>query len=208
MDRRKADDFTPLPLGDSAAVRVGDPAIAIGNPFGLDRTLTAGVVSGTDREIDAPNGAPIVDAVQTDAAINSGNSGGPLLNESGEVIGVNSQGRGEGLNFAVPVDTVKKVVADLKRDGRVRRAFLGVSTTDSRRGALVTDITRGAPADDAGVRDGDVIVEIGGRRVRSSSDVARAIERRRPGDRVEVVVTRDGRRVTVRAELVERPRNP
>jgi putative serine protease PepD len=206
--RVKRDDFRALPLGDSGSVRVGDAAIAIGNPFGLDRTLTAGVVSGTDREIDAPNGAPIVDAVQTDAAINSGNSGGPLLNESGEVIGVNSQSRGDGLSFAVPVDTVKRVVADLKRDGRVRHAFLGVSTAEARRGARVVDLTSGGPADDAGVREGDVIVELGGRTVRSRSDVARAVERRQPGDRVEVVVTREGRRVTVRAELAERPRNP
>ena len=209
--RDKADDFTPIPLGDSAAVRVGDVAIAIGNPFGLERTLTVGVVSGTDRRIDAPNGFAIDDAVQTDAPINSGNSGGPLLNDAGELIGVNSQSRGEGLGFAVAVDTVKKVVADLRRHGRVRRAFLGVSTSEprssARRGALVTDIVRNGPADDAGVRDGDVIVKVGGRPVRSPEGVTRAVARRRPGDTVEVVLARGERRLTVRAELAERPRD-
>jgi S1-C subfamily serine protease len=207
VGRDKADDFRPIPLGDSSALRVGDAAIAIGNPFGLERTLTAGVVSATDREIDAPNGAPIDGAVQTDAAINSGNSGGPLLDESGAVIGVNSQSRGDGLSFAVPVDTVKKVVTDLRRHGRVRRAYLGVSTTDARRGARVAQVTPRGPADDAGVRDGDVIVELGGRAVHSPNDLARAIARRSPGDAVEVVVERGGRRVTARAELAERPRN-
>ena len=209
--RDKADDFRPIPLGASAAVRVGDVAIAIGNPFGLERTLTVGVVSGTDRRIEAPNGFAIEDAVQTDAPINSGNSGGPLLNDAGELIGVNSQSRGEGLGFAVAVDTVKKVVADLRRHGRVRRAFLGVSTSErrssSRRGAVVTDIVRNGPADDAGLRDGDVIVEVGGRPVRSPEGVTRAVGRRRPGDTVEVVLARGERRVTVRAELAERPRN-
>lgn len=125
------------------------------------------------------------DALQTDAPINSGNSGGPLLNDAGAVIGVNSQSRGEGLSFAVPVDTVKNVVAELRRHGRVRRAFLGVSTTEARsnagRGALVTEITRDAPAADAGVRGGDVIVEVGGRPVHSPDGVARAVERRRTG---------------------------
>jgi S1-C subfamily serine protease len=130
-----------------------------------------------------------------------------LLNEAGEVIGVNSQSRGDGLSFAVPVDTVKKVVADLRRDGRVRRPYLGVSTTDRGSGALVTDVPAAGPADEAGVRAGDVIVELGGRRVRSPNDLARAIGRRRPGDTVEVVVERDGRRVTMRAELIDRPRN-
>ena len=214
VGREKAEDFRPLPLGDSDAVSVGDMAIAVGNPFGLERTLTAGVVSGTDREIDAPNGFTIDDAVQTDAAINSGNSGGPLLDGSGEVIGVTSQSRGDGLAFAVPVDTVKKVVLQLRRHGRVRRAYLGVSTTEpgrdgrsaARRGAFVTDVSRDGPAAEAGVREGDVIVELDGSPVRSPAAIARAIERRRPGDTVAVVVARGERRVTVRAELAERPR--
>ncbi len=116
-----ADDarrLNPLRLGDSDAVRVGDAAIVIGNPFGLERSLTAGVVSATDRRIDAPNGSKIADAVQTDAPINPGNSGGPLLDAAGRVIGVISQARGDGIGFAVPVDTVKRVVSKLRRNGR------------------------------------------------------------------------------------------
>ena len=214
VGREKADDFEPLRLGDSRAVRVGDIAVAVGNPFGLDRTLTVGVVSGTGRRMDAPNGFSIDDAVQTDAAINPGNSGGPLLNGTGEVIGVPSQSRGEGLSFAVPVDTVKRVVAELRRHGRVRRAFLGVSITDpprgersaARRGALVSDISRGGPAAEAGVREGDVIVEVGGGAVRSPAALSRAVAKRRPGETVAVVVVRGERRVTLRTELAERPR--
>ena len=120
IDPKRADDFEPIPLGDSDDVRVGDTAIAIGHPFGLERSLTLGVVSSTDREIDAPDGFEIDGAVQTDAAINPGNSGGPLLDARGRVIGVNSQGRGgaSGIAFAVPVDTVKRVVDRLLRRER------------------------------------------------------------------------------------------
>jgi S1-C subfamily serine protease len=215
VGREQADDFTPLPLGSSAAVRVGDSAIAIGNPLGLERTLTAGVVSATDRQIDAPNGVSIQGAVQTDAAINSGNSGGPLLNDAGEVIGVNSQGGGEGIAFAVPVDTVKDVVAALRRYGRVRRGYLGVSTAPAARrssgpargGALITAVSRGGPAAKAGLREGDVIVELGGRPVRSPSALARAVVRRRPGETIPVRAARRDRRITLRAELAERPRD-
>jgi putative serine protease PepD len=205
VDDDKAAELKPLPLGDSDEVRIGDPAIAIGNPFGLERTLTAGVVSATDRHINAPDGFSIDDAVQTDAPINSGNSGGPLLNADGEVIGVNSQSRGEGLGFAVPVDIVKDVIPKLRRDGEVRRAYLGVSTTDARRGALVEEITDAGPADNAGVRRGDVIAELGGRPIRSPGDVARTVGRQQPGNGVEIVVVRGERRITLRAELAERP---
>ena len=127
-------DLHPLALGDSSAVRVGDPTVAIGNPFGLERTLTTGVVSALQRRITAPSGFAIEDVIQTDAAINPGNSGGPLLDAAGRVIGVNSQiatgGDGAsgsvGIGFAVPVATVKRVMPELERAGRVRRPFLGV----------------------------------------------------------------------------------
>ena len=177
----EAADFEPLPLGDSERVRVGDTAIAIGHPFGLERSLTLGVVSSVDREIDAPNGFEIDDAVQTDAAINPGNSGGPLLDADGRVIGVNSQGRGgaSGIAFAVPVDTLKDVLPDMRRGRRVQRPFLGVSTGGG--DARVADVVRGGPADDAGIREDDVIVSIAGRDVRSSRDVAREVQRHRVG---------------------------
>lgn len=213
VGRAKARDFEPLALGESRAVRVGDLAIAVGNPFGLDRTLTVGVVSGTDRKIKAPNGVSIDEAVQTDAAINPGNSGGPLVNGAGAVIGVASQSRGAGLAFAVPVDTVKRVVSELRRHGRVRRAYLGISTADSPRaagtagrgGARVADLRRGGPAAEAGVREGDVIVEVGGRTVRSPAGLSRTVARLRPGNTVRVVALRGNRRVTLRIELTARP---
>jgi S1-C subfamily serine protease len=181
-------DLETLPLGRSAAVRPGDTAIAIGNPFGLARTLTAGVVSAVGRRITAPDGAAIRDAIQTDAAVNPGNSGGPLLDDRGRVIGVIAQSRGDGLSFAVPIDTLRRISRELERRGSVRRAYLGVSTSDPERGsgALVVEAVPGAPAAAAGLRAGDVILSIDGRRVRDSDDVAAAIEDERSGQRVEI----------------------
>src|SRR3954451_9408324 len=138
----KAARFAPLPLGDSKNVRVGDEAIAIGNPFGLERTLTLGVVSATDREIDSPDGTPVKNAIQTDAAINPGNSGGPLLDAGGRVIGINSQGRGgaSGIGFAVSVDTLQRVLPALRKGHKVERPFLGVSM--DRNGRRVAQVIR------------------------------------------------------------------
>jgi S1-C subfamily serine protease len=200
----KAAAFTPLALGDSHGVHVGDPAIAIGNPFGLERSLTLGVVSATDREIDAPNGTTIRGVVQTDAAINPGSSGGPLLDADGRVIGVNSQARegASGIGFAVPVDTLKKRLPDLRSGKRPQQPFLGVSLGS---GARIADLEPGGPAADAGLRRGDTIVSLDGRPVRAPGDVAAAVQRRRVGDRVTVVVRRGGRRITVRATLARRP---
>lgn len=225
LKRADAEELSPLRLGDSGAVRVGDATIAIGSPFGLERSLAAGVVSATDRRIDAPDGSKINDAVQTDAPINPGNSGGPLLDAAGRVIGVISQARGDGIGFAIPVDTVKRVVSDLRRHGRVVRAYLGVTTAAltpeaarrrglrRERGAVVAGVADGSPAEDAELRsgrpgdafDGDVIVALEGRKVRRLADLERAIERRRPGEAVEIVVRRGKRRVTLRARLGERP---
>ena len=201
IDPERGGNFATLPLGDSKRVRIGDTAIAIGHPFGLERTLTVGVVSSTGREIDSPNGATITDAVQTDAAVNPGNSGGPLLDAGGRVIGVNSQGRGEGIAFAVSVNTLKQVLPALRRGRgrRIPRPFLGVSTGDD--GRRVVEVVPGEAADDAGIREGDVIVSVDGRPVRSEGDVARAVQRRRPDDRIAVVVRRDGREETVQAQL-------
>ncbi len=213
VDPRKTGRLHALPLADSDRVRVGELAVAIGSPFGLDRTATAGIVSSTGREIQAPNGFSIDEVIQTDAPINPGNSGGPLLNAGAQVIGVNSQiatagAQGNvGVGFAVPSNTVREVVPKLRRDGRVRRAYLGVSTTENPTGdgALVADVPAGGPADDAGVQPGDVVVSVGGERVRTPADVAGAIADRKPGSRVRVQVLRDGRRVTLEVTLGSRP---
>ena len=204
VDPERARDMAVLPLGDSDRVRIGDPALAIGHPFGLERSLTLGVVSATDREIDAPDGSKIRDVVQTDASVNPGNSGGPLLDGEGRVIGVNSQGRGggSGIAFAVSVDTLKRVLPALRRGKRpTPRPFLGVSTSD---GTRVNEVVRGGAAEKAGVRRGDVIVSVDGRRTRAQRDVAGAVGRRKVGDTVAIVVRRGDREVTLRAKLGER----
>jgi S1-C subfamily serine protease len=203
----RARRLATLSLGDSADVRPGDTAIAIGNPFGLARTLTAGVVSAVGRRITAPDGAAIRDAIQTDAAINPGNSGGPLLDGHGRVIGVIAQGRGDGLAFAVPIDTLKRISRELERRGTVRRAYLGVSTTDPERGsgAFVVEAVPRGPASRAGLQDGDVILGIDGRRVRGPDDVALAIEDKRPGQRVEIEYRRDSNTRTLEVRLGVRP---
>jgi len=222
-------DLHPLPLGDSRAVRVGDPTVAIGNPFGLERTLTTGVVSALQRRITAPSGFAIEDVIQTDAAINPGNSGGPLLDAAGRVIGVNSQiatGAGSngsvGIGFAVPVATVRRVLPQLEREGRVRRPFLGVRGRESREGVLVEAVQAGAPAAAAGIRGGDreaiderdgsvvvlggdVITRIGTREVQTMDDVHAALGGLRPGQKVEVELKRGDKPLTVTVQLGERP---
>ena len=205
----------PLRLGDSENLRPGEPAVAIGSPFGLEGTVTSGIVSALDREIQAPNGFSISGVIQTDAAINPGNSGGPLLDREGRVIGVNSQiatnggGSNSGVGFAVPIDTVKSVVPQLKEDGKIDRAFIGVTSTEAapRDGALVRDVT-GEPAQRAGLRTGDLIVEFAGRSIQSPSDLGEAVLTRKPGDTVEVVVQRNGSRETVEVTLGTRPDTP
>ena len=183
-----------LPLGESRSVRPGDPAVAIGNPLGLARTITTGVVSATHRRIEAPDGFRIRDAIQTDAAINPGNSGGPLLDARGRVIGVISQGRADGISFAVPVDTLRRVAPQLERHGRVRRAYLGVTTEDARQGARIVEVAARAPAARAGLRADDVILAVDGWRVRGPDALAALIADRRPGARVVVEYLRGGRR--------------
>src|SRR5919201_194263 len=164
----------PLPLGDSSRVRVGDPAVAIGNPFGFSRTVTSGIVSALQRQIDAPNNFTISNVIQTDAAINPGNSGGPLLNADGQVIGINSQiatgGNGNGnvgIGFAIPINTVKAAIPQLEKNGKVLHAYLGVSTAQISKqdaqdlnlptdhGALVQQVVPGGPAAKAGLRAGN-----------------------------------------------------
>jgi putative serine protease PepD len=205
----------PLELGDSRDLRPGEPTIAIGSPFGLQGTVTSGIVSALDREIQAPNGFSIPGVIQTDAAINPGNSGGPLLDGEGRVIGVNSQiatGGGNsnsGVGFAVPIDIVKTVIPQLKEDGSIERAFLGVTTSEAppRDGALVQQVSA-APAARAGLRPGDLIVSFDGRTVTTPSDLGQFVLTRKPGDTVEVVVQRNGERETMEVTLGTRPDEP
>lgn len=227
----------PLPLGDSDKVEVGDPTVAIGNPGGLERTLTTGVVSALKRQLTAPNGFTIDDVIQTDAPINSGNSGGPLIDATGQVIGVNSQivtqgsGGNIGIAFAVPINTAKAILPELKRTGRVERAYLGIlgRTIDeslrsfdvpASRGVLVQSVTDGSPAQQSGIRGGrertklrgealtlggDVILRIDGEDVTSMEEITRLLEGRKPGDSVEIDLLRDGQRQKVRVLLADRP---
>jgi putative serine protease PepD len=207
----------PLTVADSDAVEVGDPVDAIGNPFGLDRTLTTGVVSALQREISSPNGFSIDNVIQTDAAINPGNSGGPLFNAAGQVIGVNSQietggssNGGEsgnvGIGFAIPSNTVRSVVDQLISTGQVKHAYLGVSSTDaSTSGAKIADVTSGGPAASAGLQAGDVVTSIGGKAVSNSSALSSLVDEHKPGDSVTLTVTRDGQRKTLQVKLGERP---
>jgi S1-C subfamily serine protease len=193
----KGGELPPLPLGSSGNVEVGDPTIAIGNPFGLERTLTTGVVSATKRTIQAPNGFEIDGVIQTDAAINPGNSGGPLLDATGRVIGINSQietggsGTGNvGIGFAIPIDTARRLLPQLEKKGRVDRGFLGVtsigidnSMTDLnlpvRRGALVQTVTPGSPAAQAGIKGGDIVAQLDGNTIRLGGDIVTAVDGKR-----------------------------
>ena len=213
VDEGSADGVRPLQLADSDDVQVGDSAVAIGFPLGLDKTATAGIVSGLEREIQAPNGFSIDKVIQTDAPINPGNSGGPLLNASGQVIGVNSQiataggGNGSvGIGFAVPANTVREVLPQLEKGAAPEHAYLGLSTSPaSGGGAQVGEATPGGPAARAGIQAGDVVIEVDGEQVQDPDDVAQAISDDKPGDEVEVKVQRGGSEETIEVTLGERP---
>jgi putative serine protease PepD len=213
VDKDEARGLRALPLADSDDVQVGDTVVAIGHPFGLDRTATAGIVSGVGRQIRAPNGFQIDEVIQTDAPINPGNSGGPLLDSRGRVVGVNSQiasaGQGNvGIGFAVPSNAVRAVLPRLRGGGAIVRPYLGVTTSPATSGARVQDVVPNGPADDAGLRagaNGDVIVSVDGHAVREPDDVSRAIAGKRPGDEIRVVVRRNGRRETLEVTLGRRP---
>ena len=189
-----ADQLHPLALGDSSNLQVGDPVVAIGNPFGLDRTATAGIVSALQREIKAPNGFTISNVIQTDAPINPGNSGGPLLDSSGNVIGITSQieapngGGNVGIGFAVPVNTVRDVARQLISSGQVQHAFLGITGADvtpqiakvlnlsTDQGALVQAVVPDSPADKAGIQAGNARVTIDGQQLQAGGDVITAVD--------------------------------
>jgi putative serine protease PepD len=207
-----ASELEPLSLADSDEVKVGEGVVAIGSPFGLEQTVTTGIVSALHRQITAPNDFAIDDAIQTDAAINHGNSGGPLLNLDGEVIGVNSQiesesGGNDGVGFAIPSNTVERIADELIADGSVEHAYLGVSSEDTENadGARIADVRAGTPASRAGLRSGDVVTAIDGESVDSSDELRRQIEAHAPGDEVELTIRRGGDDETLKVTLGTRP---
>jgi len=209
---------TPLPLADSRSVQVGDTAIAIGNPFGLDRTATEGIVSGLGRRIQAPNGFEIDQAIQTDAPINPGNSGGPLLDDSGRVIGVNSQietggasSGNVGIGFAVPSNTVRSVVPILEQGKSVEHAYLGVQAAAdvsggiAPAGAEIADVTAGGPAEAAGLQPGDIITAIDGKTIDSFDQVSEIVNSHKVGDQIDIRVDRGGGERSFHVTLAKRP---
>jgi S1-C subfamily serine protease len=224
----------PVALGRSADLEVGDPLIAIGNPLGQDRTVTTGIVSALKRTIEAPSTDPISNVIQTDAAINSGNSGGPLFDDQGRVVGINSQiqtrsGGSDGIGFAVPIDAVRPVAEAIIETGEPQHAWLGIRGQPltpalaerlglgERGGVAVVEVVEGSPADDAGMvastsgpdavvpEGADVIVEVAGRPVEDMADVTQAVSGRRVGERLAITVLRDGREVERSVTLGDRP---
>lgn len=227
---KPAGPLTVVPMGDSDKLAVGQKVLAIGNPFGLDRTLTTGVISGLQRPIRARNGRLIEGAIQTDASINPGNSGGPLLDSHGRMIGINSQilspsGTSAGVGFAVPVSIAKRVVPQLLQNGAVRRPKLGISTRDVETirnqvdlpisdGVLIVQVARGSGAANAGLRGlqptengdvelGDIILGIDSDKVSNSDDLFRVLDKHQVGETVQVQIMRDGRRMSVPVRLME-----
>jgi S1-C subfamily serine protease len=231
----KATKITPLQLGNSDKVQVGDQTIAIGNPFGLENTVTTGIISAVQRSIDAPNGFSIDHVLQTDASINPGNSGGPLLDASGRVIGVNAQiatngsSGSVGIGFAIPINTAKDVAPQLAKSGKISHAYIGVTTAPVTpqiaqdlnlpvdHGALVQDVTPGSPAAKAGLQaggtktssglaaGGDLIIGVGGSEVREPQDIATAIAHKKPGDTVTIKLYRHKALKTLSVTLADRP---
>jgi S1-C subfamily serine protease len=233
--------LTPIELGSSKDLVVGTPVAAIGSPFGERQSLSVGVISALDRNIDSLTQFTIGNAIQTDAAINPGNSGGPLLNGRGQVLGINSQikstsGGGEGVGFAVPVDTVRRSLSELREDGKVDYGYLGVTSQPlypqlARRldlptssGALIVQVQGGSPADKAGLEtgdrkiefqgqpdipaEGDVVLAVDGDKLTREADLADLISAKDAGDEVELEVYRDGDRRTVKVKLGSRPQRP
>jgi putative serine protease PepD len=201
-----ASKLHPLTLADSSRVSVGDGVVAIGNPFGLDGTVTSGIVSAVGREISAPDDTPIENAIQTDAAINHGNSGGPLLNLQGQVVGITSQiqsegGGNDGVGFAVPSNTAKQIASQLIANGKVEHAFLGVTPTNASGGVGISSVKQGSAADDAGLKVGDVVTEVDGKRLTDQSQLRAIISAHKPGDTLSLTIRRDGATKNVEATL-------
>ncbi|HSL55007.1 MAG TPA: trypsin-like peptidase domain-containing protein [Pyrinomonadaceae bacterium] len=232
LTEKPAGPLTVVPLGDSDKLVVGQKVLAIGNPFGLDRTLTTGVISGLQRPLRARNNRLIEGAIQTDASINPGNSGGPLLDSRGRMIGINSQilspsGSSAGVGFAVPVSIAKRVVPQLLQNGRVRRPKLGINTRDISTlrnqidlpvedGVLIYQVARGGGAAAAGLRGvqqtemgdvelGDIIVGINNEKVSNADDLFRILDKHQIGETVQVQIWRNGRQMSVPVRLMESP---
>lgn len=230
LTQKPAGPLTVVPMGDSDKLVVGQKVLAIGNPFGMDRTLTTGVISGLQRPIRARNNRLIEGAIQTDASINPGNSGGPLLDSRGRMIGINSQilspsGSSAGVGFAVPVSIAKRVVPQLLQNGAVRRPKLGITTRNveafrnqvdlpTADGVLIIQVARGSGAALAGLRGmqqtemgdvelGDIIVGINNDKVGNSDDLFRVLDKHQIGETVQVQIYRDGRRMSVPVRLME-----
>jgi S1-C subfamily serine protease len=236
-----AKELHPLTLGSSSKMEVGDPVVAIGNPFGLDRTVTSGIVSAVQRNIQAPNGFSISHVIQTDAAINPGNSGGPLINAEGEVIGINAQiatgggGNGNvGIGFAIPIDTVRAEIEQLKTKGEVEHAFLGIQggtiTPELAKavnlpvdeGVLVQSVVKDGPADEAGIEGGntaatingeevrlggDIITEADGKKIGDMEELIELIQESKPGDSLELKILRGGQEKTADVTLGTQPKS-
>jgi S1-C subfamily serine protease len=216
-------ELLPLPIGASAGLKVGQKVMAIGNPFGLDQTLTTGVISGLGREIKSVTGRPIYDVIQTDASINPGNSGGPLLDSAGRLIGINTaiyspSGANAGIGFAVPVDTINAIVPELLKNGKITRPGLGVNILSDAiasqhriDGVAIMQVVPGGAAEQGGmvgaksmggaVELGDVIVAIDGTEVHRSNDLFKALDNHKVGDQVEITVENNGKRRPVKVTL-------
>jgi S1-C subfamily serine protease len=232
-------ELKPLPTGNSDEVEVGAPVVAIGNPLGYDFSITSGIVSATGRSLEAPNGQTIPNGIQTDAAINQGNSGGPLIDASGKVIGINEQiassgGGNDGLGFAVPINTAMRSLEQIKTNGKVTYAWMGVGlqtlTSDvastfnmqTQGGALVEQVSPGSPAAKAGIKGGDQTVDVQGQQftiggdvivkadnteIKSADDLIAFLGTKKPGDTITVTVERDGKTQDLKVTLAERPSN-
>ncbi|MBL0713510.1 MAG: DegQ family serine endoprotease [Desulfosarcina sp.] len=209
-------DLKPLKLGNSDSLPVGSWVVAIGSPFGLEQTVTAGIVSAKGRIIGS---GPYDDFIQTDASINPGNSGGPLLNLAGEVVGINTAivASGQGIGFAIPINLADGIIAQLKDSGEVSRGWLGVGIQnltpelaeyygiDRKEGVLVTQVYEGDPAYEAGIREGDIIIGIDGQTVKTSRELSRTVAEAGVGNKMRVTLIKDGREKTVRVKLARRP---
>lgn len=191
---RPSSELTPLSFAPNGSLQVGDSVAVLGSPFGLEGTLTTGVISAVGREIQSPNGFTIENAVQTDAALNHGNSGGPVLDTQGRVVGVAAQIRSEsggsdGVGYAIPGDTAKRVAQDLIQDGKVEHAYLGVSLGDDGEAKLL-EVRSGSPAARAGLRVNDVVIEVDGEAIQTGDDLRAAIDAKKPGDEIQLKIRR------------------